>query len=248
MIKDFVTALQFLTIFTVAKRHRVSEADLARSMVYFPVVGFLLGVLLVYSNKAMEWIFPHTIANVWILIFSVLLTRALHIDGLGDTLDGLMGGVDKETSLRIMKDSSLGTAGVLGIVFSLLLRYFSLNNLFSEEKTAALLTAPLLGRWSQTVMVFRAYYARHEGMGRAFVRHMRLGGMAVATLIAVGLSLFVNEARALFIIPAVAVFALISRAYIIKRLGGVTGDTIGAVSELSEVIVLLGFVVLSSGG
>lgn len=248
MIKDFITALQFLTIFSVSKRHHVSQASLARSMVYFPVVGFLLGVLLVYSDRAMEWLFPHTIANACLLILMVIFTRALHIDGLADTLDGFMGGKDREDSLRIMKDSSLGTAGVLGIVFSLLLKYLSLNNLFGDEKTAALLTAPVLGRWAQTIMVFRAEYCREAGMGRAFVGHLRLGGIVASTLIAVGLSVFVNEVRALFIIPAVAAFVLLARAYIVRRLGGVTGDTIGAVSELAEVFVIISYVVLSDGG
>lgn len=247
MIKNFVTALQFLTIFTVSKR-QISEADLARSLVYFPLVGFFLGVLLVYSDLAMEWVFPHTIANAWLLILSVILTRALHVDGLADTLDGFMGGSDRESRLRIMKDSRLGTAGALGIVFSLFLKYLSLNNLFGDEKTAALLTAPVLGRWSQTIMVFRSDYVRQAGMARAFVGHLRLGGLAAASILALGLSAFVSEARAIFIVPAVAALTYISRMFVVRKIGGVTGDTIGAVSELTEVLVFLLFVVLSSGG
>lgn len=247
MIKNFITALQFLTIFTVSKRQR-SESDLARSMVYFPLVGFFLGVILVYSDIAMEWVFPHTIANAWLLILSVILTRALHVDGLADTLDGFMGGSDRESRLRIMKDSRLGTAGALGIVFSLFMKYLSLNNLFGDEKTAALLTAPVLGRWAQTIMVFRSDYVREAGMARAFVGHLRLGGLAAASILALGLSAFVSESRAIFIVPAVAALTYISRLFIVRKIGGVTGDTIGAVSELNEVLVFLLFVVLSNGG
>lgn len=248
MIRNFVTALQFLTIVTFSKKHRVEEADLARSMPYFPVVGFLLGVLIVYSDKALEWVFPHTIANAWLLIIYLVFTRALHIDGLADMLDGFMGGRDSETRLSIMRDSRIGTAGVLGIVFSLLLKYLSLNNLFGEEKAAALLTAPVLGRWSQTIMVFRANYSRERGMGRAFVGHLRLGGLIAATVVAAGLSVFVGARSAVVVMPSVAAFTLIARRFIVGGIGGVTGDTIGAVSEMNEVIVLLLFVMLSSGG
>ncbi len=181
MIKNFIHAFQFLTIFTVSRKERVTEGDLARSMVYFPLVGFLLGVILVYTDKALSYVLPHTIGNALLLLISVLLTRALHIDGLADTLDGIMGGSDRESRLRIMKDSRLGTAGALGIVFVLLVKYLCLNNLFSDDKTEALLVAPVLSRWSQAVMVFRANYVREQGMGRAFVGHLRATGLAVSS-------------------------------------------------------------------
>lgn len=248
MIRNFVTALQFLTVFTISRKHRVEEADLARSMPYFPAIGFMLGVLVVYSDKALEWVFPHTIANAWLIIIYTLSTRALHLDGLADTLDGFMGGKDRGSRLSIMRDSRIGTAGVLGIVFSLLLKYLSLNNLFGDEKAAALLTAPVLGRWSQTLMVFKANYGRERGMGSAFVGHLRFGGLLAAAVIAAGLSAFVGARSAVVVMPAVAAFTLIARRFIVRGIGGVTGDTIGAVSEINEVIVLLLFVVLSSGG
>ena len=255
MIKNFINALQFLTIVTVSKRHPVAEGDLAKSMLYFPVVGFLIGVLLNYSDKALLWVFPHTITNVFLLFISVIITRALHIDGLADTLDGLMGGHDKASRLRIMKDSRLGTAGVLGIVFILLVKYLSLNNLFSDDKAAALLCAPMLARWSQTLMVFKSNYGREEGMGSAFVGHLRVSGFTAVSALTVGLAAFVIVREELFtkvltfaVVCGVVLLTLLSRWYFIRRLGGVTGDTIGAVSELNEVLVLLLFVIASSGG
>ncbi len=94
------------------------------------------------ADKGLLWMFPHAIVNAMLIIILVLLTRAFHIDGLADTLDGLMGGYDSKSRLHIMKDSRLGTAGVIGIVLLLLVKYLALNNLFSGSKVEALLRRP----------------------------------------------------------------------------------------------------------
>ena len=247
MIKNFIHAVQFLTIFTVSKKEKVTEGDLARSMVYFPFVGFLLGVTLVYADKALSYALPHTVGNALLVLLSILLTRALHIDGLADTLDGLMGGSDRESRLRIMKDSRLGTAGALGIVFVLLVKYLCLNNLFNDDKTELLLIAPVLSRWSQAIMVFRANYVREQGMGRAFVGHLRATGLAVSSAVALGITGYLLWVPALYLVAGAVALTLIGRWYLVRRLGGVTGDAIGAMSELNEVLTYVLFVILSSG-
>jgi adenosylcobinamide-GDP ribazoletransferase len=246
MIKNFINAVEFLTIFTVSRKHEVTEGDLAKSMVYFPVVGFLIGVILNYSDKALAWIVPPTIANALLLIMLVLITRALHVDGLADTLDGIMGGHDKMSRLEIMKDSRLGTAGALGIMLLLFVKYLCFNNLFDNDKASALLTAPMLGRWSQILMVFRANYGREQGMGSAFVGHLRGSGMIATSAVALGLAAFVSGIWAAILIAGVALFTLFCRWYLVRKLGGVTGDAIGAVSELNETLTLLLFVILSN--
>lgn len=255
MVKNFINAVQFLTLVTVNREQGAEEGSLARSMVYFPVIGFLIGFLLVNVDKAMILIaLPQTISNVLLVALSVLVTRALHIDGLADTLDGLMGGRDHSSRLSIMKDSRLGTAGAVGIFFVLFIKYVSLNNLFDSEKVAALLTAPALARWSQTLMVFKANYGREDGMGKAFVGHLRASSMVAASAIALGLSAFVvvgQDTRSVFLLISLVCGVMLltfgGRWYLVRKLGGVTGDAIGAVSELNEVLVFLLFVVFSSG-
>jgi adenosylcobinamide-GDP ribazoletransferase len=263
MVKNFINAVQFLTLVTVNRKEGVEEGSLARSMVYFPVIGFLIGFLLVNVDKAMLLIaLPQTISNVLLVALSVLITRALHIDGLADTLDGLMGGRDHPSRLSIMKDSRLGTAGAVGIFFVLFIKYASLNNLFDSEKVAALLTAPMLARWSQTLMAFKANYGRQDGMGKAFVGHLRTSSMVAASALALGLSAFVVveqdthsviglDTRSVILIISlvcgVMLLTFAGRWYLVRKLGGVTGDAIGAVSELNEVLVFLLFVVFSSG-
>lgn len=255
MIRNFINALQFLTIVTVNKKHRIEEGDLAKSMVYFPAIGFLIGFVLVNVDKVFTLlVLPLTVGNIMLVAISVLITRALHIDGLADTLDGVMGGHSADSRLAIMKDSRIGTAGVLGIFFVLLVKYLCLNSLFNGEKVAALLIAPVLARWSQTLMVFKADYVREQGMGRAFVGHLRSSGLIAASAVAVGLTAFVivrEEARTAILLAGlicgVVLFTLLGRRYLQAKLGGVTGDAIGAVSELNEALVFLIFVILSDG-
>jgi adenosylcobinamide-GDP ribazoletransferase len=255
MLKNFITALQFLTIITVRKDHEIAEGDLAKSMVYFPLVGFLIGVLLINADKIFALIaLPQTIATFLLIIISVLVTRALHIDGLADTFDGLMGGRDHSSRLAIMKDSRLGTAGALSIVFVLFLKYLCLNSLFESERIVALLVAPVLARWSQTLMVSNAEYGRENGMGKAFVGHLRSSGLVATSAVAIGLAAFVVvrldvHSVILFFVLICGVLLLtwLGKRYLVRKLGGVTGDAIGAMSELNEVLVLFLFVILSSG-
>jgi adenosylcobinamide-GDP ribazoletransferase len=216
-------------------------------------VGFVIGLILVYADKALLWIFPDTVSNIFLLILSVVITRALHIDGLADSIDGIMGGKDQESRLAIMRDSRIGTAGVLSIVFVLMIKYACLNTLFYDYRTAALLTAPAFSRWSQMLMMFEAGYGREDGMGKAFVGHVRLGGLIAASVITVVISGFViyqYDTRTAFLavgIPlAVGLLTFFWRWFVVRKVGGVTGDSVGAVSEMSETLTFLLFVFLLS--
>ena len=254
MFRNFVTALQFLTVFTIKKDHEVREDELARSMVFFPFIGFLIGVILVYADRLLLRLLPDTIANVFLLLIAAMVTRALHIDGLADSVDGIMGGRDPQSRLAIMKDSRIGTAGVLAVFFVLLVRYACLNNLFDEYKAAALLTAPAFSRWSQMLMMFKADYVRPNGMGKAFVGHVRASGIAAASIITAGLSGFViyqydvrTAVLAVAIPFVVGLFTMAWRWFVVRKTGGVTGDAVGAASEMNEALTLLLFVFLLPG-
>jgi adenosylcobinamide-GDP ribazoletransferase len=252
MLKHFITALQFLTVFTFRKDHDTDENDLARSMTMFPFVGLFIGLLLAWADRVLLLVFPDTIVNIILLLLSVLMTRALHLDGLADSMDGMMGGRDPESRLAIMRDSRIGTAGVLGIVFVLLAKYACLNSLFDDYKTAALLTATAFSRWSQMLMMYEANYGRENGMGKAFVGHVRLNGLIAASVISLGISAYVivgdtRTAVLAVVIPLlIAAFTMLWRWFVVRRIGGVTGDAVGAASEMNEAMTLLLFVALLS--
>jgi adenosylcobinamide-GDP ribazoletransferase len=255
MFKNFITAVQFLTIVTVKKHHDVAEGDLAKSVVYFPLVGFLIGFVLINADKAFALVaLPQSIATFMLVLIWVVITRAIHIDGLADTFDGLMGGTSHASRLAIMQDSRLGTAGALGIFFVLIMKYLCLNSLYESDRISALLVAPVVARWAQSLMVFNSEYGRENGMGKAFVGHLRSSGLAATSVLAIGLTAFVIlrlDVRSLLlfsILICVAVlFTYLGKRFLVHKLGGVTGDAIGAVSELNEALVLLLFVIFSGG-
>jgi len=122
-------------------------ARLTRSMGLFPAVGLLLGLGLVLCNGLLALLLPRAVVDALLLVLLIWSSGALHLDGVADTLDGLAGGRDRESSLRIMKDSRIGAIGAVGLVLVVLLKYLSLNSLPLELKGAALILMPATGRW-----------------------------------------------------------------------------------------------------
>ena len=227
---------------------------LMKHVYVFPVVGLALGALIGSAAYIAALALPANLVAVVVILAIYKLCGINHIDGLADTLDGLMGGRDHSSRLAIMKDSRLGTAGALGIFFALFMKYLCLNNLFETDRIVALLVVPALARWSQTLMVSNAEYGRENGLGKAFVGHLRSSSLAATSAVAIGLSAFVVVRLDLrsfilffILICGVPLFTYLGKRYVVRKLGGVTGDAIGAMSELNEVVVLLLFVILSSG-
>lgn len=162
----------------------------------------------------------------------ILMTRGLHLDGLGDTFDGLGAGGSREDTLRVMDDSHTGVFGLLAILVVVLFKIRALEAM-GEERWQALLIAPVLGRWAMVVLAYGSRSAR-EGLGRVLVEHLRGGHLVLATVMTLILVAVFSGQIGLWIALGVAVFTVGSRRYFHHRLGGVTGDTFGAVGELSE--------------
>ncbi|MFA5073791.1 MAG: adenosylcobinamide-GDP ribazoletransferase [Nitrospirota bacterium] len=253
MPKNFMNAVQSLTIVSMNKKQR-TETDFEKSMVYFPVIGFLIGLILIYVDQAFRLLaFPEHIGNFLLITFFVILTRALPIEGLANTFEGI---ARKTRQIRPanVKEGSLGSFGVLAIVIALLLKYLCLNSLVNSEKIAALLIVPMLSRWSQTIVAYQGIHGREEEIGRVFVGHLRASRLVYSSLIAISLTAFViwrEEPRALFLIfgliGGVILFTLMSRFCLVKKLGMVTHDGMGAISEANEVLIFLLFIILAPG-
>jgi len=240
LFDDFRRGVSFLTIFPFGNDLPSDPASLGRSMALFPAVGLSMGIGLVVVNALLTPFIPRPVLDCLLVLIMIVATGALHLDGIADLIDGLAGGKDREGVLRIMKDSHVGAIGVVGLVMVLLLKYLSLYNVPLEEKSAALLIVPAAGRWVQVVLAAFCRYIRPEGgTGTAFVDHAGerefLVGSAI-TLVA-ALILFGLKGFALIFFLAVAAAAMIR--YFERRLGGVTGDVLGASSELMEVIALI---------
>lgn len=253
MRHNFSIALQYLTIFRLNKKHKIEENDLVKSMIFFPVVGFLIGLLLVNFDKFFTLIaLPHTVSNLLLVALSVVITKALDVNGLANTLDTLTAGSGKHLRLSVAGDGKIGTAGIIGVFFILLMKYLCLNSLFNSEKVAALLIAPMLSRWSQTIMAFKSTFRQEAETNKTFVGHIRTGELIYISLIAVGLAGFViieEQMRAVFLICSliigVVLFTILGRRYFLARPDGISSDAVGAVSEMNEILVFLLFVIFA---
>ncbi len=210
--------------------------EIGPAAIFFPVVGFFLGSILVLANFLLEPFASAILISVVVVTLLALLTRGLHLDGLGDTFDGLGAGGDRERMLRIMDDSHTGAFGILAIVLVLFFKIHAIESLDSE-RWRALLVAPVLGRWAMVLLGHRSQAAK-QGLGSTLIDHLSAKHLFLATLITVLLVAAILHAAGIAIMAWVAVFTIVSKAYFHRRLGGVTGDTFGAVGELSETSVL----------
>jgi adenosylcobinamide-GDP ribazoletransferase len=238
--EDYRIAGGFLTIFPVARGLSFNPERLARSMAFFPAIGLTLGLVLVVINWVLSPFIPRQVLDCLLILLLIAATGGLHLDGIADLIDGLAGGKDREGMLRIMKDSRVGAMGAVALVMVLLLKYLSLYSVPLEYKSAALVFMPAAGRWIQVVLASFCRYVRPEGgTGGAFVDHVgrRETLIATATLIVASAVFFGMKGLILLLLLSTAAFGLIR--YFEARLGGVTGDVLGAATEVVEVLTLI---------
>jgi adenosylcobinamide-GDP ribazoletransferase len=209
-------------------------------MAFFPLVGLFLGGLLVAADAGLTVLLPRPVGDALLLVLLVLLTGALHLDGFADLCDGIGGGRDQATALRIMKDSCIGAFGSVGLLLLLLCKYQALTTLPVAVKPLALLLMPVAGRWAAVLLTVTIPYLRGpEGTGSAFAHHTGRRELLLAslTLLVVAFGLFRLDGLAL--IGGAALVTAGFGVWIKRRLGGVTGDVLGAAVELLEVVALL---------
>ena len=240
MINAFLTALQFLTIIRAAKGVDITEGNMGRSMACFPLVGLLLGLMLIAVRYGCGYILSPALVDIFVITALVVITGALHLDGFADTVDGLAGGKDREKTLAIMRDSRIGSFAVVGLVLFLTLKICALREMPPEIKNRALLLMPVLGRWSTVQLAVAFDYARSgQGTGLAFSRFAGRREYLIATLIAAAISVSLFRLQGLIVFFVIALFTLSLGVFFRRRLGGVTGDIMGAACELSEAVTLL---------
>ena len=281
----FFIALQFLTRLKIVNQTEWSVEDFGKSVVAFPYVGLIIGLILALLYGILSPFIPLVPLMLILVIAEFLITGGLHADGLMDTSDGLFSGRERERKLEIMKDSRIGSFGVVAFVFVTLLKWQLLTAIPTAEFIPmALIMMPLMSRWS-LVLSIRSYpYAREQGMGAAFAnlapKHVityntistffmpiviLIIGAILYTLLysaysifsvadvgyVVGLGVLVYATLGIFQINIISMIItyIINRLlnrYIVKQLGGTTGDTYGFVVEVTEVLLLFVYIIILS--
>jgi adenosylcobinamide-GDP ribazoletransferase len=209
-------------------------------MAFYPVIGFLLGLILWGAHLGFCFAFPRALADGLVILLLTILTGALHLDGLADSLDGLAAGKTPEERLAIMKDHRVGTFGAVGLIMILGIKFLALHSLPDQAVGRSLLVALVLSRWSMVQLTYRAPYARREGgLGLAFKENVKQREIAIATLTSLALSLFLFRFWGGMVWLGVGVFTLIVQSFFTRKIVGITGDVLGAANETNEVLTLL---------
>jgi adenosylcobinamide-GDP ribazoletransferase len=237
----FLVALRFLTILPLGGPVKVDHGLFVRSSTYYPLVGLVIGGLLWGFYRLVMMVFPADLAVGLLIAFWVVLSGALHLDGLGDTLDGCYGGKNPADRLRIMKDVHLGTMGIVGIVLLLMLKFFALKEMLHFPSLRHwLILIPLAGRWTPVFLAAFWPYARAEGgLGRDLVQEMGKKELFRATGLAWGITIGFTGWLGLGFLAILLTWSLASGWFFFRKLGGVTGDTMGATIETAELLGIL---------
>jgi len=247
-MKAFLLALQFLTVIPL-KFKQVDGKRIARSMVYFPAVGLLVGLLLAGINRALLFLgFNGFSVNVVLVVALIVLTGGMHLDGLADAADAFLSGKDKQEMLRIMRDSRIGVMGVLSLVSAILLKIALLLALSVKVRAAALLLMCLISRWGMVALLFLFPYARNEGKAKAYSEGSTPWIFLGATFITLVCAGIIWQWKAAVPLAAVTLLCCFFGRYAHRKVGGITGDVAGAQNELAEIMVLFAIVVMERMG
>ena len=227
----------------------MSTKQLGSSIIYFPVVGLVIGGILAGLNWVFNLILPAPVTNALLIVALVIITGAMHLDGLSDTCDGMAGHKTVEERWKVMHDSHAGAFGVVGVILLLLVQYVTLNNIPADKMTAVLLFMPTVSRWAMVYAIYTFPYARPTGLGKVYKEATGWSQFATATVITLAI------AGALYPLFYVTGFILIGGVVIITtglafyfkyKFAGLTGDTYGAINEIAEVIALLLIIVMAT--
>ena len=240
---ELLAALQFLTILPV-KRNFTSE-QIGRSTVWFPVIGLVIGGILLGLHYVLILLLPSGVVNGLLLAVLVILSGGLHLDGLADTIDGLAGHRTPERRLEIMRDSRIGAIGAAGLFLFLIIEYIALNNIPDKYLPFTLLLAPTVSRWTMVYAIFAFPYARPEGLGKAFKQAVGRSEFLIATFLTLLLAVILFPTAGPVIAAGTWIIISLAALYIKGQIGGLTGDTYGAINEIALIAVLLAVNILA---
>lgn len=246
----FLSAVMFLTRLPVSHFVKYDPEHLSKSTLYFPIVGAFVGSIGAASLLLASLKCSPTLAVLASMTATILLTGAFHEDGLADSADGFGGGYTKERILEIMKDSRIGTYGAIALWLFLTAKLLLITEIFKQENSLArstLVAAHMLGRYSSLPLIFMLDYARSESTSsKPFAEKMSPKRLVVASLYTAGLCTWLLKENAIIAFGMCLLITILARNFFVKRIGGITGDALGAANQLVELGIYLGIYVALS--
>lgn len=247
MAVSFLLAVQFLTVIPIRLTGEVTPRLMGRAMAWFPAVGLMLGGVLALADLGLRTVLPPAVSAALLLALWVLMTGALHLDGLMDCCDGLLAAKGPEQRLEILRDTHVGAFAVAGAACLLLVKFAVLLELAGGGRTAGLLAVPAVTR-AAMVYAARAYpYARPgPGLGQLFRDGLTWREVIIAAVTAVAAALLALGWLGLGVVSLVWLLTVAIAWWVQRRIPGLTGDVYGAINELTELAGLL-FLLVTEG-
>jgi adenosylcobinamide-GDP ribazoletransferase len=251
-MKKLLLAFQFLTIIPVKDTGELTDKETGGASALFPVVGLAEGVLLAVLALLLLKVFQVEVVNALLVLVLIILNGCLHLDGLADTFDAIAARGDSDRKLAVMKDSSIGPAGVISIVMALLLNYVLLNAVHflasGDVYLGIVLLMPVASRWAMVPALYYGKPARREGLGKSFIESTGLKEFVLSTLLMFiivltyalvfsDIDLFLSFSMVNF--PVLFALSLVAVWFSNIHFEGLTGDQFGAVNEIARLIFLI---------
>lgn len=238
----FLAALQFLTLSPPLVKRVFTEKELGQAAGFYPLIGVLIGALLYGANYGLAFIASDGLRAALVLALWVILTGALHLDGLLDACDGLLGGWTPEKRLEIMRDERVGAFGLSAGVILLLVKYAALGSL--PQSAPVLILIPAASRWGMTLAVFAFPYARPQGLGSAVKAHTTFREVVIATLTVIIAAWFCAGWLGIIALGGTLLLLWAVSSFVLARIPGLTGDIYGTINELTELILVILFALI----
>lgn len=248
-MKSFILTLQFLTRIPINAELKATEEDFAKGVVYFPIVGLIIGgfqLLVLYAaSRLLGGLFP----VVCCLLAGTAITGGFHVDGLADTCDGIFSSRTRDRMLEIMKDSRIGSNGTISIIFDYMFRLALLSMLSGKAVYLTVLLSPVAAKTLVVLLMKTSVYARSgPGLGALYLEKQTMGRTLSAVVIGL---LIITGLMGLWGMAALVICAgicFLYRSFIYSKLQGMTGDTLGAANELLEVCFILTVAIMAGRG
>ncbi|MDA0301095.1 MAG: adenosylcobinamide-GDP ribazoletransferase [Chloroflexi bacterium] len=242
VLNGALIAIEFLTPLRLRKVQTYDDRVFAQALGWYPFAGLLIGVMLVLVERGLSELLPAAPTAALLVAALALFSGGLHLDGVADTADGMAVQGDRAERLGVMSEGNTGPAGVMALVLVLLAQWSALASLPEEAKTAALLVAPVLARWTVVPVALLFRPARPRGLGHAI--HAGLWPIAapLATAIGVSVALLAFGVAGLVLVLVAALTAILIAGAAARMLDGVTGDVYGAGIEVAQVALWLAVV------
>jgi adenosylcobinamide-GDP ribazoletransferase len=247
MIKAFLLQLQFLTRIPLPFKLDFNEKEFARGIIFAPVIGLIIGLVsggiyyLFYliTGKSLP-------AIIFAVIAEILITGGLHLDGLADTFDGVFSNRSRERILEIMKDSRIGTTGALALIMLIICKIGILLSIDASLLVPCFIIMPVISRMNIVWACGIFPNARKDGMANSLTDNTGIKDIIIATVLAGAISVIFLKFKVMIVLPASVLIGIIFLLYIKKKIGGITGDIIGALIELTELIVLFAILIIEA--